>query len=48
MDKFWLEEGYDYIMKHYKMKARDFIGITIIKSYLGWVRIIRPGSIHGP
>lgn len=28
-----------WIMKHFNMKAKDFIG---------WVRIVRPGSIHGP
>mmetsp|Transcript_26777 Transcript_26777/g.23714 ORF Transcript_26777/g.23714 Transcript_26777/m.23714 type:complete len:171 (-) Transcript_26777:744-1256(-) len=28
-----------YAMKHYKFKARDFIG---------WIRICRPGSILGP
>lgn len=28
-----------YAMKHFHMKADEFIG---------WVRIVRPGSIHGP
>ena len=28
-----------YAMKHYNISAADFIG---------WVRIVRPGSIHGP
>lgn len=28
-----------YAMKHYKIPAKEFIG---------WMRIARPGSIHGP
>ena len=28
-----------YMMKHYHIKSREFIG---------WIRIVRPGSIHGP
>lgn len=28
-----------YAMKHYHIRAADFIG---------WIRIARPGSIHGP
>lgn len=28
-----------YAMKHYRIPAKDWIG---------WIRIVRPGSIHGP
>ena len=35
-------------MKHFNMKARDFIGIFIQKNlFIGYCRIVRPGSIHG-
>lgn len=36
-----------YLMKIYKMKARDYIGKSKSFNISGYCRIIRPGSIHG-